>query len=595
MTLPVTYYNEQKQKYFGQLAVVGKKIERVAMSRLWLVLGTIACGIYLYNSTIAYHWWMGIIPVVIFLFLVKLSLNLKEEQDGVKLHISIIDNELQSLEGNFSAFNSGVSFVDSLHPYSYDLDIFGIHSVYQMLCRTVTIGGANLLAKHLKLLTQSKEQILERQSVIKELSSFPDLLQQFRVEGMKVKEEAGDQSRLSEWLLSENSFLEDRLIRIAVIAMPVIAALFIVYSFIIGSMFPGLVVVIAINWTLIGRYAKKIKSVGKQVGNTAQLIEKYERLMTQLASGNFKNGWLKGAAENAASSLAQISRFRKLVKLFDSRSNNMVGPLMNMFFLFDFISLLRLEAWKKQYHQLLLNTIDSIVQADVYVSCAVYAFNHPDSIYPTFDGQAKIVEADSLVHPLLAPGHAIGNDFSLGKQEQFYLLTGANMTGKSTFIRTIGVSLVCGQLGLPLPAKRLVLPLVDLYTSMRVTDSVQDDISYFKAELNRIQSIMTHVKAATQPYLVLLDEPLRGTNSTDKQEGTRAIVENLLQCHSIGIVATHDTVLCDMERHFPGLVSNYHFESKVETVGLSFDFKLKPGGSTSNNATILMKQMGILK
>jgi len=236
-----------------------------------------------------------------------------------------------------------------------------------------------------------------------------------------------------------------------------------------------------------------------------------------------------------------------------------------------------------------------MIAVDVYVSCAVYAFNHPENIYPDINTSDLVIRAKDLKHPLLLPATAVGNDVSLGNAEQFYLLTGANMTGKSTFIRTIGVSNVLSHIGLPLPAKELSVPLLDLYTSMRITDSVQDDISYFRAELNRIKTIMDRVKASATPYMVLLDEPLRGTNSTDKQQGTRAIVENLLSYHAIGIVATHDTGLCDMETDYSGRVSNYHFESQVGETALTFDFKLKPGASTSNNATILMRQMGIVK
>ena len=314
-----------------------------------------------------------------------------------------------------------------------------------------------------------------------------------------------------------------------------------------------------------------------------------------MAGASFTAPWLQSVSQSAKESVAEILKFKKLVHLFDSRSNGMVGPVMNTFFLFDFYCLLQLEGWRKKHSPLLLQAIDEMIATDVDVSGAVYAFNHPQNIYPQINDTGSEILASDLKHPLLSPATAVGNDTSIGKDEQFYLLTGANMTGKSTFIRTIGVSNVMANLGLPLPAKALSLPLLNLYTSMRITDSVQDDISYFRAELNRIKSIMDTVKASQQPYLVLLDEPLRGTNSTDKQEGTRAIAENLLSYNAIGIIATHDTGLCDMETNFPRKVRNYHFESRVETAGLAFDFKLRPGASTSNNATILMRQMGIVK
>jgi DNA mismatch repair ATPase MutS len=317
-------------------------------------------------------------------------------------------------------------------------------------------------------------------------------------------------------------------------------------------------------------------------------------LLAQVAGQEFKLEWLKKTGEDAKKMSVAILQFKKLVHLFEARSNGLTGPIMNTLFLFDFYCLLRLESWRKNHRQSLIEAMDMMIETDVLISSAVYAFNHPDYIYPTITDSGCVITASGLRHPLLSQKAAVGNDAILGEKEQFYLLTGANMTGKSTFIRTIGVSIVIGNAGLPFPAKALSLPLLDLYTSMRITDSVQEDISYFRAELNRVKMIMDKVKTAARPCLVLLDEPLRGTNSTDKQQGTRSIVETLLSYHAIGIVATHDTGLCDMELLHKGQVSNYHFESQVETGGLSFDFKLKPGGSTSNNATALMRQMGII-
>ncbi|RYY14896.1 MAG: hypothetical protein EOO04_29505 [Chitinophagaceae bacterium] len=198
-----------------------------------------------------------------------------------------------------------------------------------------------------------------------------------------------------------------------------------------------------------------------------------------------------------------------------------------------------------------------------------------------------------MVHPLLNDG-AVGNSFSLGREQQLYLLTGANMTGKSTFIRTVGVNLILGNMGMPVRAAAAIMPDAWLFTSIRVTDSVQDDISYFRAELNRIQEMMIQVANPQRRYLVMLDEPLRGTNTNDKQFGTKAIAEKLVALGATGIIATHDTVLCALEANMGGQVQNFHFESRLESNELQFDYKLKKGCSTSNNATILMKQLGIV-
>lgn len=595
MSTPIDHYQQQKEKYSQALTKVTGKINGAARLRFWLAIATIAGGIYAYRNGANWQWWLTGAAAVGFIAVVRRHVALQKKQELLNIHLLLITNEIKGLQGDISHFPEGASYIETGHPYSYDLDIFGRGSVYQLLCRAVTNGGAIMLAERLQRLVLIKAEITERQEIIKELSTKPELLQEFRVAGTAVPEGAKDQYRVRDWLQEPDSFLNNMLIRVAAVLMPVLSVVCIVWSVISGSVSSGLTLIVVVNWVLLGSFQKKIKTAIQQVGNSAPLIDKYAGLLTEMASADFSAAWLQAVAKDAKASVVEILRFKKLVHLFDSRSNSMVGPLMNTLFLFDFYCLLRLEGWRKKHSALLIKAIDDMIAADVYVSCAVYAFNHPDNIYPEVNTAGTEIYARDLKHPLLQSATAVGNDTSIGKAEQFYLLTGANMTGKSTFIRTIGISNVLANLGLPLPAKELSLPLLALYTSMRITDSVQDDISYFRAELNRIKSIMDEVKASEQHYLVLLDEPLRGTNSTDKQQGTRAIVENLLTYKAIGIVATHDTGLCDMEQSYSGRVSNYHFESKVEADGLSFDFKLKQGASTSNNATILMRQMGIVK
>jgi len=564
------------------------------MLRLYAALGAIAVGIWAFHSVETWHSWLTAIIAGLFLFLVRVHNRLSDKIQMLQLHLSVIVNELQALQGNCSAFADGAAYIDIAHPYSYDLDIFGKGSVYQSVCRVVTVGGASLLAGKLSSLVREKEDITGRQEIIKELSTQPDLLQNFRVAGIAIAEGPEDQVFLTRWLQEKDLFINNTVIRVAAVLMPVLSIACLLWSVFIGALYPGLSLLVIVNWVLLISFQKNIKLAAGQIDNRAKFIDKYECLLKQMAAPGFKNGWLQNTSANATSSLDNIAALKKLVHLFESRSNAIVGMLMNTFFLFDFYCLLRLETWRRKYRQSLLTAIGAVIEMDVYVSCGVYAFNHPENIYADIAAGNELYAKD-LRHPLLSPTAAVGNDFSLGAKEQFYLLTGANMTGKSTFIRTVGVSIVLSNIGLPLPARELSMPLLKLYTSMRITDSVQDDISYFRAELNRIRIIMDKVCTSQQSYLVLLDEPLRGTNSTDKQQGTRAIVETLLTYNTIGIIATHDTGLCDMATKHPGKVSNYHFESKVEPGGLSFDFLLKPGGSTSNNATILMRQMGIIR
>jgi hypothetical protein len=595
MLSPAEYYERQTNIYTDLLTKATLNTNRIATLRLWTAVGTIVAIVWVFQNNQNRNWWIPVVLAAAFLLLVRIHTQFSAKKKLLLLHLSVYGQELQALKGNYTSFRDGTGYTDIGHPYSYDLDIFGKGSVYQVLCRTVTEGGAAQLAGKLSALTLVKETITERQEIIRELSSLPEFLQKFRVAGLSVDEGPKDQERLTQWLQGADLFYNNIVARVAAILMPALSTVFIIWSVVTGSVVAGLGLTVVANWILLAVFQKKIKQAVQEIGSSAALIDKYESLLQQIGTGDFTHAWLQKLRDDAKKSGDSLTRFRKLVHLFDSRSNGMTGPLMNTLFLFDFYCLLRLESWRKNNKSLLIHAIDATIETDVYVSCAVYAFNHPGQVYPEITSAGTEIFARDLRHPLLHPQTAIGNDLSIGTKERFYLLTGANMTGKSTFIRAIGVSNVVGNLGLPLPAKELSFPLLQLYTSMRITDSVQEDISYFRAELNRIKSIMDHVKHTKQTCLVLLDEPLRGTNSTDKQQGTRAIIETLLNCNARGIVATHDTGLCDMASTFPGLVSNYHFESKVQDSGLSFDFKLKKGGSISNNATILMRQMGIIK
>lgn len=592
MLSPSAYYQQKQNEYRTEIDKLVKNSNSVAMLRLVCALAGIAMAIWAYNGGCS--WWCVAAVAMAFILLVRYANILTDRKTLLQLKVTIMGNELKALAGDNSAFADGAEYINVAHPYSYDLDIFGKGSVYQMLCRSATRSGALQLADRLSTLIQSKTAIAEKQEIIKELSTMPDLQQDFRVAGAVGQEGETDQQRLANWLQDTDHFIDSTITRVLGFLLPALSVSFIVYSIAMGEALPIAGLLIVINWVILAIYQKRIKPAIAQIGNSEAFIDKFERLLQQLAAHDFKNNWLQAGSQEARQSLKGIKQFKALLRLFDTRESGFIGPMLNSLFLFDIYCLLRLELWRKKYKTVLLGAMDVVVDIDVYVSCAVYAFNHPDNIYPELTESGNTIQAKDLRHPLLPPTIAIGNDLVIGDKEQFYLLTGANMTGKSTFIRTVGITTVLCNVGVPLPAKELSMPVIDLYTSMRITDSVQDDVSYFRAELNRIKAIMDKVRTADRPYLILLDEPLRGTNSTDKQQGTRSIVETLLTFHAIGIVATHDTGLGDMATNYKEKVSNYHFESKVETSGLSFDFKLKHGVSTSNNATILMKQMGII-
>lgn len=566
------------------------------IARLRLLVALIAtAGVLLAINRESKLWWL--IPaacVLVFIALVKAALRQERHTALVSARQQVAEQELAALAGDYSAFPAGAAHIDPTHPFSFDLDLFGTRSIYQMLCRCVTLDGRNLLASRLQAPDIGQAAIEARQDAVRELATLPDFGCNFRAVGSLANESGGELDQLREWLAAEDEFRSSTLIRIAALLMPFVSAAGLALSFWQESMHPVLGTAATINTLLWARGLRRIKYNNRLLGRNAAIVAKYTGLLALPAGREFAVPLLSQIAATAGKSVVQLTVFNRLVSRFDSRNNGMAGSLMNILFLHDFRSLIQLERWRNRNRGVLQDALADLGTIDLLVALSGYAFANPGYRYPTLDPAGTAIRAVDLRHPLLPAHAAVGNSFGLGRDEQLYLLTGANMTGKSTFIRTVGVSMILGHLGIPLPATTLELPLLHVFTSIRVTDSVQEDVSYFRAELERIRALFDTVSGGKGNYLVLIDEPLRGTNSGDKQQGTRSIISRLIREGVTGIVATHDTGLCELEAAHKGRLRNYHFESRVEGGNLFFDFRLKPGCSTSANASLLMQQMGII-
>jgi len=586
---PKEYYNQELTKY--QLVFDGliKKTRNLSNIRLLIGIGILAAAYFAFAEAIEGGILALVILIGLFLAVVRRHQALTAEQNKAQNYLEVLSGELDALEGRYSTFKDGSEYIDVKHQYTFDLDFFGERSLYQMVCRAATKAGESRLATLLAEPYATAESIRNKQDTVRELATKLDFLVGFRVAGVDVEEERNGAQKVADWLTMPDFFINNMFLRILVVAVPVVTLALAGAAIFLGMDLSGLAVIVVFNMIVLRWRVAGIREAAHYVAKSAAVISKFEALLREVSNEEFSTGW----QERSRAALEEVNKLKKLAHLFESRYNGMVGPLMNAFFLFDIQCAIRLERWRRQGRATLSSALTELTEIDCYVSLATYAFNHPTYTYPTINEEEQVYVGEDVAHPLLQ-GSATGNDFSLGELERFYLLTGANMTGKSTFIRTVGVNLIFGYLGLPLRAKSVNLPMVRLYTAIRISDSVQDDVSYFKAELNRIKAIMQEVKENDAAYLILLDEPLRGTNTTDKQNGTRSIIQKLMDIGAMGIVATHDTVLCTLEGEHKGKVSNRHFESQIHGNELVFDYKLKTGCSTSNNATILMHQLGIV-
>jgi DNA mismatch repair ATPase MutS len=298
---------------------------------------------------------------------------------------------------------------------------------------------------------------------------------------------------------------------------------------------------------------------------------------------------LQMECENASNALNKLFRASSLT---DQR-NGMLGSIMNGFFMFDLWCIYRIESWRKEHKDHFPGWINSLIKIDTISSFANFAFNHPDFCDASIEGGKNFISARAMGHPLMNSAISVKNDYDIGVASRIHVVTGSNMAGKSTFIRAVGVNLILAKNGVPVCAQEFKCSLPGLITSIRISDSLEENASYFKAELIRLEQILEQLKTG-QPFLVLLDEILRGTNSDDKRLGTQSFLLKLKQFNCLVMLATHDLNIGKLEQQFPGDVENYCFESQFTNEGLSFDYKLRKGISSSTNATFLMKRMGLI-
>lgn len=555
-----------------------------------LVFLEIIFGIYYFFGN-----FKAIIPVLIigigvFIFLVSRHSDLRYKRDKFLELIRINETEKEVLNRNFHQLPTGKEFENPLHPYSQDIDLFGKASFFQYLNRTALAEGKNKLA--FLLLENKIENIEEKQNAIKELAGKADWRQNFSALASLVKTEAKSKDILA-WLKDYKNFVPAAMkwlpTLFSVLSMAVIAAYF--FDF-IGAMQILLWLIIGLGIT--GFYLKKVNLLSGGVSDLQDTFHQYYQLLAQIEDTEFSSEILKRKKEKIHSEKQKTSlilkEFSKAIDALDQRNNMMFGIIGNGFMLWDLRQSYKLEKWISAYGDEVGKWFEVIEFLDAYNSLGNFAFNHPGYVFPELNNSSHITETTSLAHPLLDPKKRISNDISIEK-EQFFIITGANMAGKSTFLRTVSLQILMANIGLPVCATSCKYSPIKLITSMRTTDSLSDDESYFFSELKRLKFIVEAIKI--DQYFIILDEILKGTNSTDKAIGSRKFIEKLMRSKSTGIIATHDLSLCEVSEELPQ-VKNYYFDAEIIDDVLNFDYKFKPGVCQNMNASFLLKKMEIV-
>jgi DNA mismatch repair ATPase MutS len=596
MELLVTYYKERIARFEQELASQKPELSRIYYTRVLVFLTSILAFFFFFETFRIISFSLIPVVVIVFLLLLKRELSIKRRQLFLQNLIVVNKNEIQLLHRNFEGVNEGIEFIDKQHHYLSDLDIFGRKSLFQLLNRTATYTGKMKLASWLRNPFYDKEEILQRQEAIKELSQKPDWNHEFIAIGAENKEKGADRNLINEWLNEENIF-STHFLKIACILLPLMTVAAIVFYFLgfIGSEL--FIFLFFVQLIITGKYTKRINKIHDQLSRKFDSIEKYRQLIELIETGKMNSPLLVKLSSQFDSNQKKasncIASLKKESDRLDNRMNIVIAILLNGIFLWDIRVMRRIEEWRTTYKDDFNRWIECIGELDALISLGQYAHNNPSYAYPEVLSNEFVMEGMEMGHPLIAEQVLVKNDYAIAQTPKVDLLTGANMAGKSTFLRTVGVNLILGMIGAPVCASRYRFSPVQLFTSLRTSDSLQENESFFYAELKRLH-VLIELYETKIPVFFLLDEILKGTNSKDQHSGSEALIRKLVRLNGVGIVATHDVELSKLSMEYPDTVRNLCFNIHLQNDKLEFNYKLSEGVCSTMNASYLMKIMGIV-
>ena len=553
----------------------------VAFARLIDLLFAIAIGYKAINESSWLWGFLAAVMIVLFFLLIGKHKQIAVKRRIAKAKIAINEREIAFIEQGIYPADNGKDFEPAQHPYAYDLDVLGEKSLYHYLNRTHTYLGRKRLAE--QLLYPDGTAILAHQEAIKALTPQLAWRQTFMAHAEQIDDSPSFYDRLQQWAATPTPPM-GKFMRVFTVISPIVFTL----SAIIGYIYDYEVLksiaklLLTINLSVFFFFIGKMSKEKLGFEHTYAMLYAFKECIAQVETHFPEKN------KQASTHIAQLSR---LLDDLDSVSNILVSIPLNIFSFYHLHRYRALLQWKRTYGTHIAQWLETVATTEVLCSFANFAYNNPHFVYPTFNNQYRISFED-VGHPLIAENERITNNITLD-EAHFIILTGSNMSGKSTFLRTLGVNMLLAQVGLPVCAREASIHPLPLLVSMRLSDSLSDGKSYFFAEINRIEQIMTALKR--ERCMVLLDEILRGTNSEDKQYGTIKIIERLLSLKAIGIVATHDIEVCKTADRYPEQLQNKCFESYIHEGELSFDYKLREGICQNKNATFLMEKLGIIR
>ena len=586
----------EKVKHYRVLAErAARRFNQLSVVRILVFLLALVGLVYLANARNDDAFFVLLLLLAVgFPWLIRYHNRLRTHRDHLLTLKLLNENELKRLNFQLADFNQGRSFQTPKHPYNGDLDVFGELSLFQLINRSATQSGKTTLAQWL-LHPLAKPELLERQAAVQELTRRTDWRQTFQGHGLQHAASEENVSTLLSWMNEPPALPRRGRYTILCYGLALLTTLMIVLYFTTGWLGYAALLLLAINGVVLWTTAEVALATHRKTTQSVAALRAYQQMFVSVENASFDSAPLRRVKEQlhhqGVPVSRQISQLRYILDNFDARAN-LFYHIFNVVLLLDVFWLLRADRWKQRVQGDVAQWFEGISQVEALSSIASFAFAHPTFVFPTIADQRFRLHARGLGHCLILPTQRVTNDFTTQDRGTITIITGSNMSGKSTFLRTVGVNVVLALAGAPVCAEEFEVSVLQVFTSMRTQDSLEENVSSFYAELRRLRQLLDMLKSPEIPVLFMLDEILKGTNSQDRHHGAASLIKQLSKLTATGFVSTHDLELGKLEETLPQ-VKNYSFTSTIEQDEIHFDYRLREGVCQSFNASKLMAKMGI--
>jgi hypothetical protein len=508
------------------------------------------------------------------------------------------ENEIASIQSYTNMYDNGAIFNNDKHYYTADLDIFGSNSLFHLINRAATFPGTVKLASWLNA-PATKDVILLRQQAIEEIAAKNDWKLDIQANLLfSLKQQREQIKNLLNYLKIPVELENEKWLELySKVAPYVLAVIIIAGVFYVPARY-FIPIVGFFNYRLVSSRSEMVNKTDLIAGRIGTTLAHFVLAFKNIEDENWQSPYLKDISSKIKGDGGQgisnkIERLAQLINKLNYRLNVVVQFVLNVFFLWDIRQIIAIENWKNSNKESIETAFDVVAEYEALIGLTSLRINYPDWCLPEIaEGAGYTLITKDLGHPLISSGKRVENDYELNDTHKIDIITGSNMAGKSTFLRTIGINTVLALSGAPVCASAMKVSVITIVTYMRIKDSLNESTSTFKAELDRLQMLLKAVEGE-QKIFFLIDEMLRGTNSVDKYLGSKAVIKQLISKNAVGMVATHDLQIAELENDNPDYIRNFYFDIQVKNGEMLFDYKIKHGECKTFNASLLLKQIGI--